>query len=260
MDEARTVLVVGASSVRFPPASPEIALPALLHNELVARVPGIDWRTPAELLYPSPRMAERGRALLREHRPDVVYFVCAATYAQETVLFSIHRRWPRLHGPAARLAALFEGPAGEPAQGTKSPRSALFSAMQGVARTAVGVAPLIDLEPAIDSTIETLRVFADEPDLAVIVRLSAGGVRDPSQQDRVKQRVARYNADVEAECSRLGFTAIHPVAEMRRAGLEYTYEPDLIHGNLEARRFNARMVADVITKALDLGPPGGRAV
>lgn len=251
MTNTRTVLVAGASSVQFPPGSPLIALPNLLKLELESSTPGTVWDAPAALLYPTQSMPERAVALIDRFKPDALYFICSAVYAEETVVHSVQRRWPRLYKPASTLAKLFEGPAGEPAQGSSSLRGLVFTAVRGAARRVMGVAPVVDLEDAIDITVRTFRAIAAVPNLSVACRLSAGGVRDLSQTPEIRRRVDEYNKAISTECVALGFTPLDVVAEMRQAGLTYTYEPDRIHGNLEARRFSARLAAAAILS--DLG-------
>ena len=251
MTDARTVLVAGASSVQFPPASPLTALPNLLKLELERRTPGTAWDAPAALLYPTPSMPERAMALIERFKPDALYFICSAVYAEETVLFSIQKRWPRLYKPATSISKLFEGPEGEPAQGASSVPRFVFRVARGAAKGLAGVAPLVALEDAIDATVRTFRAIATVPNLSVACRLSAGGVRDASQTPEIRRRVDEYNTAVSAECVTLGFTPLDIVAEMTQAGLDYTYEPDRIHGNLEARRFSARLAATAILR--DLG-------
>ncbi len=252
MAGTRSVLVAGASSVQFPIPQPEIALPNLVKLELESSDPGSVWQAPAALLYPTPTMPERAMALLDRHKPDALYFICSAIYAEETVLFSIQRRWPRLYGAANAIEKRLEGPAGQPPAG-ESVRGKLFEVFRKSAKRLTGVAPLVDLEAAIDSTVRTFRAVAALPNLSVVCRLSAGGVRDESQTREIRRRVDEYNRAVSAECRSLGFTPLDLVGEMRHQGLEYTYEPDRIHGNLEARRFSARMAAAAILK--DLGLP-----
>jgi len=255
MPDPRTVLVAGASSVEFPPGSPVIALPNLLKLELESSTPGIVWDAPAALLYPTPSMPERAMALLERFKPDALYFVCSAVYAEETVLFSIQNRWPRLYKSATSISKLFEGPEGEPAQGASSLRGLVFGAARGAAKRLAGVAPLVDLEDAIYATVRTFRAIAAVPYLIVACRLSAGGVRDISQLPEIRRRVDEYNKAVSAECVALGFTPLDIVGEMRQAGLAYTYEPDRIHGNLEARRFSARLAAAAILRDFGCAAP-----
>jgi hypothetical protein len=239
---------MGASSVEFPASQPEIALPNLLRLEL-ERLTGEAWTAPSALLYPTPNMAERALDLVHKRTPDALYFICSAVFAEETVLFSIQRRWPRLYGPAAATGRRLEGPAGAPAPAS-SLKGIAFRALRGVARRITGMAPLVDLDAAIASTGETFRALAPLPELPVAVRLTAGGVRDPSQAAEIRRRVDAYNAAVSAECEALGFTVVDIVAEMRRRGSEYTYEPDRIHGSLEARRLSAQLAAEALTRAL----------
>ncbi len=244
-------MIAGASSVQFPPGSPLIALPNLLKLELESSTPGIVWDAPETLLYPTPSMPERAVALIDRFKPDALYFICSAVYAEESVLFSIQKRWPLIYKPATSISKLFEGPEGEPAQGASSVRGLVFRAARGAAKRVAGVAPLVGLDDAIDATVRTFRAIAAVPNLSVACRLSAGGVRDLSQTPEIRRRVDEYNKAISTECVALGFTPLDVVAEMRQAGLAYTYEPDRIHGNLEARRFSARLAAAAILS--DLG-------
>lgn len=244
--QAHNVLVLGSSSAQFPAAHPELALPPLLKAELQARDPQGNWDVSAALLYPSADMATRGAALIDHRKPDVAVFICAGTYADETVLVSINRRWPRLRRPASAISKWFEGPRGEPGGKSRSPRDLAFGPVHAAARKVFGVAAIIDLATAIEVTVETLRALAAVPGLTVVVRLTAGGTRDPSAAEEEKRRIAEFNSAVGAECERLGIWAFEPRQEMEAAGLEYAYEPDLIHGNLAARTFTAQLVAGVI--------------
>jgi hypothetical protein len=194
-------------------------------------------------------MAERAGSLIERHKPDAVYFVCSAVYAEETVLFSIQRRWPRLYPAANAIEKRLEGSSGSPAAAS-SLKGLLFRTARAGVRRATGVAPLVDLDDAIESTVRTLRVMAAVEGLIVVCRLAAGGVRDLSQEKEIRRRIDAYNLAVGSECASLGFAALDIVGEMRRAGLEYTFEPDRIHGNIEARRFSARFAAGVILERL----------
>jgi hypothetical protein len=244
---------MGASSVQYPTWEPATALPNLVKLELQEALPGTTWQTSAALLYPTPRMAERAASLIERHKPHAVYFVCSAVYAEETVLFSIQRRWPRWFPAANAIEKRLEGAGGSPAA-PSSLKGRLFRAARAGVRRATGVAPLVDLDDAIESTVRTLRAMATVEGLIVACRLSAGGVRDASQEREVRQRIDAYNAAVGSECASLGFASLDVVGEMRRAGLEYTFEADRIHGNLEARQFSARFAAAAIQERLLTAP------
>jgi hypothetical protein len=242
----RKLLVLGSSGVEYPSDRPELSLPNLLIERLQAAQPDVTWEVATGLLYPTQSMASRAVALLEQHRPDAVFFICSAVYAEETVVFSVRRRWPRLYRPATRLATLFEGPFGEPGGSKGGLRSKLYGAGRNVAVAVAGKAPMVTMEEAIASTAATLQELAVRTDMPLACRLTCGSFRDQSQTAETRRRVTAFNKRIAEECRRLGIGVVDLVGEMATAGLEYTFEPDMVHGDLAARRFCADRAAALL--------------
>jgi hypothetical protein len=246
----RKLLVLGSSGVEHPADRPELSLPNLVLERLQAAQPERLWELETGLLYPTTSMPARAAALIEKHRPEAALFICSAVFAEETVVFSIRKRWPRLYRPATRLAALFEGPAGEPGSAGSSMRSALYSRGRRIAAAVAGKAPMVTLEEAVTSTAATLRELAAHQGVALACRLTCGSARDDTQRSEVRRRIDEFNRLVAAECRELGIGVIDLVGEMAAAGLEYTLEADKVHGDLAARTFCADRAAALLVEAL----------
>jgi hypothetical protein len=247
----RKLLVLGSSGVEYPSDRPELSLPSLLIERLQTAQPDVAWEVATGLLYPTQTMAPRAVALLEQHRPDAVFFICSAVYAEETVVFSVRKRWPRLYRPAARLATLFEGPLGEPGGGEGGLRSMLYGAGRSVAVAVAGKAPMVTMEEAIASTGAALKRLAARTNVPLACRLTCGSFRDQSQTAETRRRVAAFNERIADECRCLGIGVVDLVGEMAAAGLEYTFEPDMVHGDLAARRFCADRAAALLLNRAD---------
>lgn len=245
MDDATTtrrVLCLGSSTIAFPEDEPETSFPAFLKRDLSRLAPSIAWEVANGVAYAYANMPQRCLDLVERHKPDFIFFTCSAIYADDTVLNSIQQRWPRLHAPAAKVLKRLEGPGGAPVYGGDSVKGRLARAARGIARRTVGMAPLVSVEIATQATVESLRTIV-MPDRVVICRLTVGPERDSSQHSETRQRIEAFNAAVSAECEAMGVTYLDMKQEVQRAGMEYTYAPDGIHGDANVRECSAGLVA-----------------
>jgi hypothetical protein len=238
----RRVLCLGSSTVAFPEDEPETSFPAFLKRDLAHLAPTLTWEVTNAVAYAYANMPQRCTDLVGRYNPDFIFFTCSAIYADDSVLNSIQQRWPRLHGPASKVLKRIEGPGGAPAYGGSSVGARVARLARGAARLTVGMAPLVSLEVATKATIESLRAITG-PNRFVICRLTVGAERDTSQYSESRRRIEAFNSAVSAECEDLGVTYFDMKREVHRAGMEYTYAPDGIHGDLSVREFSATLVA-----------------
>jgi hypothetical protein len=105
---------------------------------------------------------------------------------------------------------------------------------------------MVTMEEAIASTAATLQELAAGTDMPLACRLTCGSFRDQSQTAETRRRVTAFNKRIAEECRRLGIGVVDLVGEMAAAGLEYTFEPDMVHGDLAARRFCADRAAALL--------------
>jgi hypothetical protein len=168
-------------------------------------------------------------------------------YAEESVIYRVRERWPRIYPAARSLLARLEAPSGGiPAYNQPSLAGRAANLARRAARRWIGVAPLVRLDVATRATVETLQTLADVPGLPVFCRLTVGGVRDSEQAAEMRRRIDQYNSTVIEACELHGFRWLDVAAELASVGRDYTFEPDGLHGDLAVREFTANLVAQFI--------------
>ncbi|HEY7269136.1 MAG TPA: hypothetical protein VH951_04855, partial [Dehalococcoidia bacterium] len=79
---------------------PEHTVPAVVAERLRDLAPETEWDYSAELLFPGPTMASRARTLLDRYKPDaVVLWLTAVPFGEDSVVYAVRDRWPRLYAP-----------------------------------------------------------------------------------------------------------------------------------------------------------------
>jgi hypothetical protein len=246
---SRTILILGSSDVEFSDCGPDGNLAGLVRSMLVESAPAVDWQVPCALLYPTNRMTERALRFVDETKPAVLNLVLGSnTFSEESVLFSIRRRYRPLFPLAEKLSHGAKDAAGGGAEGGTGLRGALFRAPRAAARLVFGQASPIDVDTAYRATTE---LFNTLPGLGlpVLVRLSVGNVQQDSQRARARRMSQEYNEFVKGLCA----TASIPWWDIRAdLGERYRLAYDGLHADLPTRTCEAERIAEFTLRALGL--------
>ena len=259
-DEPLKLLMLGSSGVRFSDPEEGRTLPELIEDELNRSEAGT-WKVDSELVYPMPNMPERVMSYVEKHMPQALLLTLGATvFAEESVMFNIRRRFPRLYGPASRLIAAGKALAGGGPEGSASVRGAVFRAPGRLAARVLGTAPLVEPADALNATIATLELVAALPNLPVACRLANGHFQHRDQAAEVARRTATYNERVREACLRLGITVYGQRDAIAERSFGYTMSGDGLHTDYETRERAAAVAAVYVLQALGAAGEAGKRV
>jgi hypothetical protein len=247
------LLVLGSSGVVFANSPGAATLPGLIADELARLHQEDDWQVEAALLYPAANMALRVDSYLDRFEPDMLLLTLGATaFAEESVMYAIRRRHPRLYPLAERLISGAKRAAGGAAAGSPSLRGATFRVPSALARRVFGLAPMIELDVALRATIEALELIASRA-TPCLCRLANGHFQHAEQAAVVSRRTEVYNGAVTVACERLGIPWYAQRQALMDAGLPYELSEDGLHTDFETRRRVAALAAARITEVVNSG-------
>ena len=236
------VLLLGSSGVLFAQPGESVTMRALIEEVLNARSTST-WRVEAGVVYPMPNMAERAMGFVSRFQPDVVLLTLGATvFAEESVIYAVRRRFPRVYRLSARIMERWKVAAGGGTEGERSPRGLLFRLPQQMARRVLGTAPLVEPDVALRATEQTIERVAAVSGLSLLCRLANGHFQHKEQAAEVAKRTSAYNRRVRELCERLG-VAVYDQRESLTQGSGYALIEDGLHIDLETRRLAAAMAA-----------------
>jgi hypothetical protein len=251
---AYSILLLGPSNTRFSETTPDEAMPFLLERELRRQRPGTDWRCLAQPLFFGPSMRSRAEVLIERHRPDLVLLVLASpAFSSYAVVYQLQQRWPRLFRPALKASQMPKRAAGGGAEGASSPRGLLFRVPRRIASSLVGIAPIVTLDQAIESTKAVLDALVRNEDVSVIYRLT---VPVPYYSDQVADdtsRVAVFNKAIGDYCCLRHVTFYDLGRCLADAGRRYEFWEDRLHPTLRTRLFEAEVASRAIIRELKVG-------
>jgi hypothetical protein len=237
-----TVLLLGSSGVLFAQPGQAVTMPHLIEENLNARSKST-WRVEAAVVYPMPNMAERAMGFVSRCEPDVVLLTLGATvFAEESVIYSVRRGFPRVYRLSARMIERWKAVAGGRAEGARSPRGLLFRLPQLMARRILGTAPLVEPNVALRATEETIERIASVSNLRLVCRLANGHFQHQDQAAQIAARTAEYNRAVRELCERLRIAVYDQRASLTQ-GAGYALIDDGLHIDIETRRLAAAMAA-----------------
>lgn len=255
MSLVRRVLVFGSSQVNYTDSGDSGTTPILMLANLKKLAPETEWVVQSGVVYPNASLVERASQLVERTKPDVILFVPGSnTFAEESVAFSIRKRWPRLYGPAMKLIGSGKAAAGGRAVGSDSARGLLFRLPRAMGRKTFGMAPLIEPKVAHEATRDLFR-YLESLGLPVACRLAMGHHQQPEQTETIAARTREFNAMVADECKRLGYHYVSINEAFEARGWDYILGPDNLHETLETRERSSRIWAELVLDALQAAPP-----
>ncbi len=245
----RRILLLGPSSLAYTDTDDSDAIPALLQAELRQRLPGFEWRCEVRSWLYTPRSPEIAQRHVDAFRPDVVVLSLVTTpFWTNNPIAVIRRRWPRLYPYARRIAERLK----RMARGghIASPRGWLFRFPRLLLVWAIGAEPEVDYQEATDATTATLDALARNEDLQVICGFSRflPGKRTPPVS---LQRIAFFTERVLGRCRSHHFAAYDRAEALATAGKAEGHARDLDYADLQTRRFEAGLMADLIAETFE---------
>jgi hypothetical protein len=252
MQEQRSVLLVGSSSVAVGDADESLTLAPLVDRALTARVPEMGWTTTAIRIYQGDGMLERIQDAVETHHPDVL-FLKVSTYqlTHREVLWSVRDKWPALYPAARFIDRQLTRAAGGASVFANTRRPWVWTLPKKLAVRVFGEAPGTSVEAAISNATRSLDFLLAREDVDVFCWLSADAGRGRTYADpQITADVKSYWTQLQAYMDRRHvpyFTS----AQIRR-GAPKEHSADGVHGTASETEVRAGFLADRVIEALDL--------
>lgn len=231
----------------------------LMLRRLEQIAPEIQWIVRVVTILPNTLLVPRAKQAISEAKPDVLFIVSGSnTFAEESVAFSIRKRWPKLYGSAMKVIGLGKAVAGGHAIGSRSARGLLFRLPRAIGRKVLGMAPMIEPAVAYEATRDLFR-YLETLSLPVACRLAPGPHQQPDQSQTVAERTRKLNTIIATECERLGYPYVSIKEAFGARGWDYILGPDNLHETHETRELSSRIWAELVLEALEGATPAERS-
>ncbi len=246
------VHVFGPSTLHFSDTTPGDSLLGLTQEALAESWPEGEWHCSATLLYLAPNIAARVEEVVERELPDLVLLrLPDMQLLQDYVVYRIRERWPSLYRPAVRISRWLNDLAGGGPRGARRFRGWIFRAPRWLLANAIGVAPAMRVDEAVESVRQTLDMLGRREDLQVVYSLPMPTVPPNIPAQEARRRGDEFARGVSQYCIQKRIPCLDPGEVRGRAGISAGLAKDRWHPDLENRRLDARILAHAISQARD---------
>ncbi len=203
----------------------------------------------AERVFFGPRMAQRTEEMLVRHDPQaVLLFLGSGPFEFASVVEAIGHRWPRLYGPALKVAEVTKELGGGGLEGVEGARGLLFRIPRHLGSMLVGMDTTVSIDEAIRTSIESIDALARHETIPTLVYYSA--VCWPPSFFRALALVSEFDREVRQHCRQRRVGYWFRQEEMAKRGFEPHVGRDGIHADAATYAFDAKLISDLMVSAL----------
>jgi len=250
-------LILGRSNLGFTePGLEDASTPALLQGYLRAAAPAFEHELLTETLFFGERMAERAAQCIDKHQADATFVqIGTGSLEQDSVVFAIRRRWPKLYPAALAAAQKLKVASGGGPDGGYGLRGSLFRIPRALAGAAFGAEPGDQMDMALRSTKETIDALSRFENRGVAIQLLP--IVHPRPVPVVEERVRFFTRELRDHCNARRIPLLSRFDYHRDLGIEPQASGYGLYPGRRTRETDARVMAGFILEAagLQAGPP-----
>jgi hypothetical protein len=215
-------------------------------------MPERDWHCSAETIYLTVSMPGRTLDAVRRNEANIVVLRLVGGYFfNEFVIERLRTLSPRLFRGLRSLSERWRALAGGGMAGSDGPRGWLYRTPRWIAARAIGTAPRIAVEDAIQAVRDTIDGLLRIEDLHVVVRLPSYPVTPATNMRLYQARITAFDRAVRDHCEARRVPYYDWAEVQDRAGLVRAIGADGWHPTMSSRELDARTMSRAVAVVCD---------